>query len=503
MIILNPSYVLQVVTGGSEPIEINASWVDQIPAAGLNLPITFDPEPVNFLIDSPGVTVVVDGPAPLPVGIRRNIKDFTAYNAGVIAEQVTVQVFDGTIAATKYSFLLPPGYTVHYDDFHDWQTIDDQGRILVTGGAIIVVGSINISAGTTSNLATNYVFSNSNNVSFGLNNSTITASASFPPAFASINISAGTTSNNLSAVTFANSNGVSFGLDGSTITGSIATGITNINFSAGTTSNNLTAITFSNSNNVSFGLNGSTLTASVSALSSQGSINFSAGTTSNNLSAITFGNSNGVSFGLNGSTMTGSIIGVGTVSMFSQDADFVTHFPIAQAALSLQKMSLAMNLQATELAIIADFGGLSLSSGAVTISHGVYTLNGETASLASSATRLFSWTSGNNTADTGQFGGASGTRYRTLGVNYSMTPGDYLFGWAVLTANTVQSINIFGRAAMNIVGTYDGIEEDTFLNGVSTSSVAILPNSIVATDTGYVRTGFSALRQPGVILIGT
>jgi hypothetical protein len=456
VIILTPSYVLQVVTGGSQPIEVNASWVDQIPAAGPNLPITFDPDPANFIIDGPGTTVVVDGPAPLPVGIRRNIKDFTAFNAGVVAEQVTVQVFDGTIASTKYSFLLPPGYTIHYDDFHDWQTIDDQGRIMVTGGTVAIIGSINVSAGTTSNLATNYVFSNSNNVSFGLNASTITASVF---ALTAINLSAGTTSNNLTAVTFSNSNGVSFGLNGSTLTASVASGLSNINVSAGTTSNNL--------------------------------------------SAITFGNSNGVSFGLNGSTMTGSIIGVGTVSMFSQDADFVTHFPIAQAALSLQKMSLAMNLRATELAIIADFGGLSNSSGAVTVSHGIYTLSGETASLASSATRLFSWTSGNNTADTGQFGGASGTRYRTLGVNYSMTPGDYLLGWAVLTANAVQSINIFGRAGMNIVGTYDEIEEDTFLCGVSTSSIAVLPNSIAATDTGYVRTGFSALRQPGVILIGT
>ena len=38
----------------------------------------------------------------------------------------------------------------------------------------------------------------------------------------SLNISAGTTSNNLTAITFANSNGVSFGLNGSTLTGSVA-----------------------------------------------------------------------------------------------------------------------------------------------------------------------------------------------------------------------------------------------------------------------------------------
>jgi|ERR1700690_425085 len=454
MIILKPSFELQVFTGGVQPIEVNVSWVDQIPPASPNLPITFIPDGHSLLIDTIGMTVATDGPPATPVGIFRNVKDFTAFNAGGAPEQVTIKVFDGTFASTKYSFNLPPGYTIHYDDFHDWQTIDDKGKILVTSGAIVVVGDIAISAGPNVELGTAFTFSNSNGVSFGINNSTITASYAF-------------------------------------------------NLSAGTTSNNLSAVTFSNSNNVSFGLNDSVITASATFASSQGSINFSAGTTSANLSAVTFANSNGISFGLNAGTVTGSILGVGTVSIFSQDADFVTQFPVSQAALSLQKLSLACNVRATELAIIADFQGLSLSSGAVTVSHGVYTLSGETASLASSASRVFSWTSGSNTAISSQFGGASGTRYRTLSVNYSMTPGDYLFGWAISTANGAIVVNMFGRAAMNIVGTYDGIEEDTFLNGLSTSTVAVLPTSIVATDTGYVRTGISALRQPGVILIGT
>jgi len=491
MIILKPGFALQVITGGSQEIQVNTSWVDQIPG----IPITFIPGGHSLPIDTPGTTVVVSGPPAAPVGIFRNVKDFTAFNAGLVAEQVTVKVFDGTFSSTKYSFNLPPGYTIHYDDFHDWETIDDQGRILVTGGTIAVIGSIAISAGTTSNNATVFAFSNSNGVSFGINNSTITGSYAF-------NLSAGTTSNNFSALTFGNGNGVSFGLNGSTITGSVNVGVTNINVSAGTTSNNLTAVTFRNSNNVSFGLNGSVVTASASMVSAQGSINFSGGTTSNNLSAITFANSNGISFGLNGSVMTGSAIAVGTVSLFSQDADFVTHFPVSQAALSLQKLSLAMNLRATECALIADFRGFSNSSGAVTISHGVYTLSGETASLASSASRVFSWTSGSDTANSAVFGGASGTRYRTLGVNYSMTPGDYLFGYAISTANG-NDVSVFGRAAMNIVGVYDGIEEDTFLNGLSTAAILALPTSVIATDTGYVRTGFSAMRQPGIILLGT
>jgi hypothetical protein len=118
----------------------------------------------------------------------------------------------------------------------------------------------NLSAGTTSNNLSALTLSNSNNVSFGLNGSVVTASATVASSQGSINVSAGTTSNNLSAVTFGNGSNVSFGLSTGagigTITASVASSLTNINVSAGTTSNNLSAVTFANSNGLptSFGL---------------------------------------------------------------------------------------------------------------------------------------------------------------------------------------------------------------------------------------------------------
>jgi hypothetical protein len=359
-------------------------------------------------------------------------------------------------------------------------------------------GSINVSAGTTSNLASAFTFSNSNGVSFGLNASTITASVA--TSLTNINVSAGTTSNNLSAITFSNTNGVSFGLNGSVLTASVSPN-EEVNFSAGTSSANLGSIVFSNSNGVSFGLNGSTMTASVA--STQGSINISAGTTSNLASAFTFGNSNNVSFGLNASTITASVSGtVGTITAFSNNAEFVTNFAAAQATLSIQKLSLPMNLLATQLAMLIALTGASGSSGALTISHAVYTLSGGTASLASSASRVISFTSGSATSASSEYGGASGTRYRTISVSYAMTPGDYLFGFWISTANSVTA-SVFGRAGLNIVGTFDGVETSYFLNGSSVSSVAAFPTSIAATNTNYARTGQSALLQPGAILIGT
>lgn len=165
-----------------------------------------------------------------------------------------------------------------------------------------------ISAGTTKATLGEVVFSNSNNVSFGVNGQTITASVNVVGGNIG-SISAGTTRLTLGEAVFSNSNGLSFGINGQTITGSYTVPSTagllsNINVSGGTTSNNLSNLVFSNANNISFGLNGSTITASIN--SSLTNINVSAGTTSNNLSAITFSNSNGISFGLNGSVLTAS-----------------------------------------------------------------------------------------------------------------------------------------------------------------------------------------------------
>jgi hypothetical protein len=127
--------------------------------------------------------------------------------------------------------------------------------------------NINISAGTTSNNLSNFVLSNSNNVSFGLDGSTVTATVTVASTQGSINLSAGTTSNLSASFTFSNANNVSFGLNAGTITASISTSLTNIRVSAGTTSNLLSALTFNNANGISFGLDASTVTASLVGLS--------------------------------------------------------------------------------------------------------------------------------------------------------------------------------------------------------------------------------------------
>lgn len=99
----------------------------------------------------------------------------------------------------------------------------------ITGGSVVVSvpagapSPVNFSAGTTSGDLGSVVFSNSNNVVFGLNGSTITASAS--SSLTAINLTAGTTNSSASAFNFSNSvtlGGVVFGMNAVTITASIS-----------------------------------------------------------------------------------------------------------------------------------------------------------------------------------------------------------------------------------------------------------------------------------------
>jgi hypothetical protein len=481
---------ITIVTGSACSLGVQASWTDLANSANLTTP-----GGKNSLILSATTTTVVPAPA---AGIVRNVKFLSVQNQGGTSCEVAIRHVISGVSTTLFSIDLLSGYTIQYTtDGDGFRVYDANGNLLVT---LQGNGPTAISAGTQFASSGTIVFANSNGVTFGMSDSSV-ITASFagagPP---SINFSAGTTSNNLTAVTFFNSNNVSFGLNASTITASasFAQSTAPGGIAAGTQTATSGTVLFSNSNGVTFGMSGSSVvTASVA--SSLTAINVSAGTTSNNLSAITFANSNGISFGLNASTLTASVATgaalIGTISVFSQDADFVTNFTAYQNILSFQKLSLPMNLRATQLAMIADFRGTPVSSDAVTLSHAVYTLSGGTASLASSGSRTISWPGAG-------YSSVSGTRYRTMGVSYSMTPGDYLFAWAVSTANGVV-VRPFGRAGLNLAGTFDGVETSAFLNGSSVSSAAVFPGSIAATNTAYARTGFSAMLQPGAILLGT
>ncbi len=100
---------------------------------------------------------------------------------------------------------------------------------------------------------------NTSGISINLPAYLTTAMQSNAATISNINVSAAGSSNNLSAIVFSNSNNVTFGLNASTITVSIPTASV-IGFSAGTASQTFGSLVFSNSNGYSFGLNGSSVT---------------------------------------------------------------------------------------------------------------------------------------------------------------------------------------------------------------------------------------------------
>jgi len=184
------------------------------------------------------------------------------------------------------------------------------GSVLISGGTA-AAAPVQISAGTTSGNLSNIVFSNSNNVSFGLNGSTITASHNGLTTAALSNHSHGDPQlnlTNLSGTTASNSAGLTLSL--SAAAQSVQT--QNLVSVQGSTGN----ISFSNSNGITFGFNASTITASHNGLTSQSNQAVSAANGSYAFQTLSFSNANGVSFGTSaGSAITASHNGLTTAAL--------------------------------------------------------------------------------------------------------------------------------------------------------------------------------------------
>lgn len=157
-------------------------------------------------------------------------------------------------------------------------TLSQNGQSITISANTAAAAVLTVSAGTTSGAFGGVTFSNSNNVSFGLNNGTITASASQSVQTQASGAIAGTSTGATNISVTLNSLGIA--ISGPTETG-IGLSAAGQNVSAG-------VVTFSNSNNVSFGMAGSVVTASVTvALSSTGAI-YNAGNTTGQSSSSTF-----------------------------------------------------------------------------------------------------------------------------------------------------------------------------------------------------------------------
>lgn len=143
------------------------------------------------------------------------------------------------------------------------------------------------------------IFSNSNNVSFGMNGSTVTATAD-PYLMA---LQAGLTILAAGTAYLANSNGISFGITSNSVTASHNGLTTAMGSDAG--SNFVAATAAFAGTNASGTIASNGISISVNAGGGGGTV--SAGTTNVALGGLSFANGNGVSFGLNGSTITATV----------------------------------------------------------------------------------------------------------------------------------------------------------------------------------------------------
>jgi hypothetical protein len=251
--------------------------------------------------------------------------------------------------------------------------------LAVSGGTSLV------STGTVS-------FANSNGVSFGLSDGTMTASVpSTAGLLSAVNVSAGTLSSNVSALVFSNSNGLSFGLDGRTITAihNALTSQSNQAVSAGNGSFAFQTLSFSNANGVSFGTSaGSAITASHNGLTSQSNQAVSAANGSSTFQTLSLANSNGVSFS------------TGTQGVF---ATVRTDYLSTQ---SNQAVSAGNGSFAFQTLSLADSNGVSFSTG----TQGVYATV-KTDYLTSQSNQAFSAQGGSSAFQTLNFRNANGMSF--------------------------------------------------------------------------------------------
>jgi len=350
LVLTQTTDLIEIVLGGSvttNQLKVTASWRDITTTA-------YTPGRTVSTTNNTTDVTIIGSPA---ASTQRVVDLINVYNSDTVSATVTVKYSDNGTEYILWRGVLTSSQTLTYTDADGWSLPMPTGG----GGG----GGVAVSGGANSQSTGTVIFSNSNNISFGLDGLGIMTASFAGGGLSAINVSAGTTSNNLTAFTMSNLNGVSFGLNGSVITGSHngLTSQSNQAFSAPGGSSAFQTLVFANSQGVSWSNSNGSVVASVNTayrnatdavglntaqsnvtwtvnssglsldargyagtgtsatnasvtLNSNGlaisvappggSINVSAGTTSNNLTAMTFNNANGLSFGLNASTITGS-----------------------------------------------------------------------------------------------------------------------------------------------------------------------------------------------------
>lgn len=277
--------------------------------------------------------------------------------------------------------------------------------------------------------ANSLLFGGRGNVSIGFSNGSIQISdtGAAGGGITNINLSAGTTSNNASNFTFADSNQISFGLNAGTITASfnpINIGMSTNGNTAGTTG------TFDGAGLQYVFAGGTNVTLSQS--SNASSVTLS-------INGVSFANSNGVTFGHNAGTITASVPLNATITQrFGwPPGNFTAVAAMGNGSYSINRLQLYQDISMTRLEVpflvsIASSATANTWGLAVTAFGAIYTKNVSTLSSLSSGSQSFSFTLASNSAGQTQVI-AHAIRPISIPMNVVATPGEYYVGFGIST----------------------------------------------------------------------
>jgi hypothetical protein len=373
----------------------------------------------------------------------------------------------------------------------------------ITASSNAVGAGPEVAAGTQTATPGTVIFSNSNNVVFGMSNSSIVTASVLGQG-----IAAGTQTASTHTVVFSNSNGVSFGMSNSSVlTMSVSTQPgTPFGISANTQSVSTGTVVFSASNGISFGLSGSSqFTASAAFVES-----ISAGSTNAVGNQIVFSNSNGISFGANGATVTAELPAVSYWDNLLLETMYTGITNGGTSAVSFQRVSL-MRMSATRLDAIAHISMGGVAAATYSMLAALYTFAGSSAHTVSSASQSISWNATTTASAASNLGGQSRTRWRSMAIGtWNITPGEYMLGFqmfftapsAIITASFVGGGGA-GTAAQTLFAAGGGAYSAYFADGAFNSSTSGMPVSIQLSNIIQTGSGVNVLAQPYIRLIGT
>lgn len=136
MILLNStSAVLQIASGlPPSQVQVQASWIDTTFSSST-------PGTTNTIISTETTTTVVPSPAD---GVSRSLMSLAIQNTDpTYPVSISVQHYDGTTTVALFSYDLPAGFTVHFDEGNGWYVVNAAGAIVTSGGGATTPGGDN------------------------------------------------------------------------------------------------------------------------------------------------------------------------------------------------------------------------------------------------------------------------------------------------------------------------------------------------------------------------